>query len=136
MHSVGSNAEHGLPRTNADKRHAVTLLLNDEEWVQWSDREIARRCAVHHVFVGDMRRSLVTVTSEKPAKTYTTKHGTTAMMNTENIGKGRAYMPLAQIHGPLRRVFLFLRSFDPISYCPRIFLSKLPLQWHPQTQIR
>ena len=79
LHSEGANAEHGLPRTNADKRHAVMLLLKDEEWATWDDREIGRRCCVHHVFVGDLRRSLVTNTSEKPsAKTYTTKHGRTA----------------------------------------------------------
>jgi ParB-like chromosome segregation protein Spo0J len=43
LHSISSNDAHGLPRTNADKRRAVGLLLSDPEWGQWSDREIARR---------------------------------------------------------------------------------------------
>lgn len=87
LYSVGANATHGLPRTNADKRHAVTLLLQDEEWAQWSDREIARRCLVGHNLVSDMRRSLSSKDSEPRTKTYTTKHGTTATMRTENIGR-------------------------------------------------
>lgn len=87
LHSVGSNAEHGLPRTNADKRHAVLLLLKDEEWGAWADREIARRCAVGHNLVSEIRRSLSSKDSEKAKKTYTNKHGQTATMNTENIGR-------------------------------------------------
>jgi hypothetical protein len=89
LHSVGVNATHGLRRTNADKRQAVMTLLRDDEWSQWSDREIARRCAVHHNTVEKLRRELTgDLSSEKPEpRTYTTKHGTTAQMNTGNIGK-------------------------------------------------
>src|SRR5204863_6394655 len=55
LYAVGANASHGLRRTNADKRRAVGLLLADAEWRAWSDREIARRCAVDHRFVADVR---------------------------------------------------------------------------------
>lgn len=58
LFSVGANAAHGLRRTNTDKRKAVTTLLSDEEWQRFSDREIGRRCAVDHVFVGKLRREL------------------------------------------------------------------------------
>lgn len=85
--SVGANSSHGLRRTNDDKRRAVMTLLNDAEWVKWSDREIARRCAVHHDMVGKLRPSLAETASEDNSRTYTTKHGTTATMNTTNIGK-------------------------------------------------
>jgi hypothetical protein len=51
-----SNAEHGRPRTNADKRKAVRLLLADAEWGQWSDREIARHCQVSQWFVSRLRK--------------------------------------------------------------------------------
>ncbi len=87
LFSVGANDGHGIQRTNADKRKAVTTLLQDEEWNKWADREIARRCGVHHVFVGDVRRSLVIVTSDKDTVTYTTKHGTESTMNVEKIGR-------------------------------------------------
>ncbi|HAM56936.1 MAG TPA: hypothetical protein DCQ64_16670 [Candidatus Rokubacteria bacterium] len=58
LFSLAANASHGLRRTNADKRRAVTLLLQDAEWSQWSDREIARRCAVGRDLVGEIRRDL------------------------------------------------------------------------------
>lgn len=71
-------------------------MRNDPEWVHWSDREIARRCHVHHQMVATIRKQLtVNVHSEKPGvtadfrcedRTYTTKHGTVAKMKTDNIG--------------------------------------------------
>ena len=57
LFGIGANRAHGLPRSNADKRHAVALLLADPEWSQWSDREIGRRCQVSHVHVSRVRRS-------------------------------------------------------------------------------
>jgi transposase-like protein len=57
LYSVGANTKHGLPRTNADKRRAVELLLRDDEWSQKSDRWIAERCGVHHETVAKWRPS-------------------------------------------------------------------------------
>ncbi|MBQ1767409.1 MAG: hypothetical protein IIZ92_31520, partial [Aquincola sp.] len=86
LHSVGANAAHGLRRSNADKRKAVMLVLSDAEWAKWSDREIARRCQVTHPFVASIRASLVAVSSEPAAeRTYTTKHGTQAKMDTAGV---------------------------------------------------
>lgn len=79
-----ANQTHGLPRTNADKRKAVLTLLEDEEWGQWTDGEISRKCGVTQPFVSELRRSLKTVLSDR---TYITKHGTVATMHTENIGR-------------------------------------------------
>jgi hypothetical protein len=58
LHSAGANSDHGVRRTNADKRRAVMLLLKDPEWSQWSDREIARRCAVATDTVSRYRKEL------------------------------------------------------------------------------
>lgn len=58
LYSVGANATHGLRRTNADKRRAVMLLLGDEEWSQWSNREIARAAAVAESLVRKMKEEL------------------------------------------------------------------------------
>ena len=88
LYSWGANDKHGLPRSNADKRRIVTAILRDEQGRQWSDRDIAKRFGFSNTFVGNIRRSLSTVDSEEPTeRTYTTKHGTTAVMNTANIGK-------------------------------------------------
>jgi hypothetical protein len=85
LYSVGANGTHGLPRTNDDKRRAVMTLLNDAEWSKWSDREIARQCNVSHQMVAPLRASLTgRATSDR---TYTTKHGTIATMNTSAIGR-------------------------------------------------
>lgn len=74
--------------TNADKRRAVTKLLEDPEWSQWSNNKIARTCHVAPTFVSNLRKSLSTVDSEhSQERTYTNKHGDVAVMNTANIGK-------------------------------------------------
>jgi hypothetical protein len=92
--SVGANSTHGLRRSNQDKRNAVSKLLGDAEWVQWSDREIAKRCGVGAPLVGSIRMSLkeITVLSVNPNKegpttrTYVDQHGHTSTMKVENIG--------------------------------------------------
>jgi hypothetical protein len=58
LYSVGANAAHGLRRTNADKRRAVTVLLSDTEWRARSDRWIAEQCGVGHPFVAHVRGQL------------------------------------------------------------------------------
>lgn len=58
LHSVGANANHGLRRTNDDKRRAVETLLSDKEWAAWSDREIARRSGVTGPTVAAIRHEL------------------------------------------------------------------------------
>ena len=59
LHGIGSNASHGLRRTQADKRRAVERLLRDEEWSKWSDRQIAKVVKVDHKTVGKIRRELM-----------------------------------------------------------------------------
>ena len=92
LYSVKANAAHGLRRTNEDKRRAVAMLLEDEEWRQWSDYKIAEACGVSQPFVLGLRKSLITVISEP--RRYVTKHGTEAVMNTANIGKGKRAEPV------------------------------------------
>lgn len=97
LYSLGANQAHGLRRSNEDKRKAVTTMLQDEEWAKWSNGQVAKTCAVTPQYVGQVRASLEIVSSEKSGKpkqkqedkerTYTTKHGTTAVMKTENIGQ-------------------------------------------------
>lgn len=57
LHSTGVNAKHGMRRTYADKRKAVMTLLDDFEWSDWSNSEIARRCGVSPTFVSSLRDS-------------------------------------------------------------------------------
>ena len=102
LYSVGANASHGLRRTNADKRKAVMTVLENEEWIRWSNLEIARKCKVSEYLVRTLRKTLTSIkcsegevtsdqtlsnTVEQQKRTYRTKHGTIATMNTSNIGK-------------------------------------------------
>lgn len=87
LHSASANAQHGHRRTNADKRRSVMMLLNDSEWSRWSDREIARKCGVSPDTVNRYRRESSLSESDSEPRTYTTRHGTVATMNTGNIGK-------------------------------------------------
>lgn len=98
LHSLSANVEHGLRRSNADKRKAVLTMLTNKlvatngEGNPWSNREVARRCCVSLDLVNRLRDSLNESLSE-PVKTdraYTTKHGTTAVMKTRNIGRRKA----------------------------------------------
>lgn len=87
LFSVGANATHGLRRTNNDKRKAVETLLNDPEWAKWSNREIARRCAVDETSVRRYRENVTAALPQLEDRTYITKHGTIATMNTAKIGQ-------------------------------------------------
>jgi hypothetical protein len=89
LYSVGANAAHGLRRTNDDKRRAVMTILADKEWATWSDNAIAKACHVSNHLVSDVRASLTlnSPSEATDARTYTTKHGTVATMNTAKIGK-------------------------------------------------
>jgi hypothetical protein len=62
----------------------------DEEWSQWSDSEIARRCVIYQTTVSRYRREISFMQSlGEPGlpRTYTTKHGTVTTMKTEAIGR-------------------------------------------------
>jgi hypothetical protein len=66
MFSLRANAAHGLQRSNEDKRHGVLKLLEDFEYSDKSDREIAALCAVSHTFVARIRAGMKTASVRKP----------------------------------------------------------------------
>jgi hypothetical protein len=47
---------------------AVEVLLNDPEWVKWSDNKIAEKAAVSQQFVSLVRKELTTVVNSPAAK--------------------------------------------------------------------
>ncbi len=68
LRGVGSNASHGLRRTQADKRCAIERLLRDEEWSKWSNRRIAKAARVDHKTVDKVRRELLGGEFPTPAR--------------------------------------------------------------------
>lgn len=77
-YALGANAAHGLRRTNADKRKAVTLAL--KEYPKLSNRAISEICKVTHTYVNNVRSEVETVSTSrtgKDGKQYPTRSGGT-----------------------------------------------------------
>lgn len=55
LFSVGANAEHGMRRTNEDKRRSIETLLQDEEWGRRSDNWVASTAKVSPKTVARVR---------------------------------------------------------------------------------
>jgi ParB-like chromosome segregation protein Spo0J len=67
--ALGVNDKHGLKRTNADKRKAVSIALADLEWSLLTNREIGKICRVSHTFVNAIKERLeLEKTETKPKK--------------------------------------------------------------------
>jgi hypothetical protein len=72
LYACGANATHGQPRTIADKRNAVLMILNEGACKDWSARQVAVHCAVTHTLVNSIKKSLEAAsTPEKPEKKKT-----------------------------------------------------------------
>jgi hypothetical protein len=63
LYSTGSNFDHGLTRSNADKERAVAMLLDDIEYGEWPDEKIAR-----HVHVSPHTVRAIRARLDKPGK--------------------------------------------------------------------
>ena len=63
LYSTGSNFDHGLTRSNADKERAVAMLLDDIEYGEWADDKIAKHVHVDRKTVVAIRARL-----DKPGK--------------------------------------------------------------------
>jgi hypothetical protein len=85
LFAFGANTTHGLRRTSGDKRKAIMRLLNDAEWGQWSDREIAKHCGVDHKTVGTLRPAHLGNSPDKIRKVI--RNGSTYTMDTAKNGK-------------------------------------------------
>ena len=55
LHSFEANLGCGVRRTNADKRKAVKIVLQDPEWRNWNDTKIASRCHVSQQLVKEVK---------------------------------------------------------------------------------
>lgn len=95
LFSFGVNASHGLRRTNADKRKAVTGALQHPVSGQWGDRQIAKHCGVDHKTVAAVRAAIWGNSPDTPTERTVTRNGTSYQQNTSNIGKTDRPAPAA-----------------------------------------
>jgi hypothetical protein len=137
--SVGSNADHGKRRSNADKRRSVELLLKDQDWRSWSDREIAKQCAVTHPFVAEIRKNLSGNDYQIPASTETvrtaTRNGTTYKVRTGNIGakvKTEAEIEAAERRKVIKEADAFIAEMElkEKNVCELIDAHNIPAEYH------
>lgn len=128
LYACGANATHGLRRTNADKRRAVETLLRDEEWSQWSDREIARRCGVGNALVSEARKSIclnqTDAAAERTAERTVERNGKTYTQNTANIGRKPAAKPAPRAEEPEP-------DAPPPPSAPRVVAAPAPVAVEP-----
>lgn len=96
LYSVSANSKHGLRRSNADKRKSVLTLLNDEEWGQWSDREIARRCEVSDRMVNKYREEVTANLSQLESTRKVKRGDQEYTVDTSNIGSN----PKSSLYNP------------------------------------
>jgi hypothetical protein len=99
LFAAGCNSRHGSRRRPEDVRYCIRRMLQDSEWKDWPNNEIARRCKCDPHTVADEKRRLWEEThphyerahSEKGSKKtkFRTKHGTTSTMDTSKIGKNK-----------------------------------------------
>lgn len=70
LRAAGANHEHGLPRSNRDKRAAVAKLLADKVWAKRSDRWIAETCRVSRPLVADVREDMIKTKNALESEAY------------------------------------------------------------------
>lgn len=76
-YALGANDEHGLRRSNKDKRNAIEIALKDPKWSKWSNAEIARLCRVDDKTVAKVRTERNIPAPEKVKTKQKTKDGAT-----------------------------------------------------------
>jgi hypothetical protein len=99
LFSVGTNTTHGLRRTNADKRAAVSRLLNDFEWSKLSANEIAAKCGVSQPFVSKMKNETIN-NGYKTSDTDTNPEGS----EKQKLGRPRKNREPILVEGKPERV--------------------------------
>jgi uncharacterized ParB-like nuclease family protein len=73
LYSLGANRDHGLRRSNADKRKCVQTLLEDFEWGELSVNEMARICGVSPQLVTAVKLEMEGGTKVSTVKTNAPK---------------------------------------------------------------
>ncbi len=99
LYSVGANTEHGLRRSNGDKRKAALTLLKDDEWSSWSAREIARRCHVSESYIRQLKASHTAHCAQYESSERTFVHhktGKATRMQTARIGQAAKRRPAGE----------------------------------------
>lgn len=83
LFAVGANAQHGLRRTNADKRKSVEMLLALPKWKTASSRDVAEQCGVSNFLANEIIKRLL----ESNSRTVVGRDGRS--YNTTNLSTNK-----------------------------------------------
>lgn len=101
LFSVGANAISQVNRTSADKRRAVMVLLEDKEWSQWPQGEIAKTCKVSREYVNRVfQENKSSCDRSQDTSRKVERGGKTYEMKTGEIGKKDAETGTGQNSSP------------------------------------
>ena len=100
LFGIKANAKHGLPRTNADKRKCVGMLLEDSEWGKWSSTKIAKLAGVSDSFVEKQRRIIEQKDDGEAEERMVERKGKTYPMKKRGSARAKDASWLDAIHGP------------------------------------
>lgn len=88
LYAVGANGTHGLPRSNADKRKAVEMVLTQDAWATWPETKIAEVCRVSRTLVRSVMAERHLVEKQDSVREVT-RGGKTYKQDTTKIGKSQ-----------------------------------------------
>ena len=112
------NLDHGVRMTHDDKVRSARVLLQDDEWGQWSDRNIADKSGLSPTTVGKLRRDLAAATdgpSVHGGQMRTAiKGGKTIKINTAAIGKSKPASPLVAAVQAIQQAGAELKHTGPM----------------------
>ncbi len=111
LYAVGANRDHGLRRSRADVRRAITTLVQDAEWGQMANRAIAEKVGCSDKTVASVRDELVrcgnsaTEDTDQGAPPPTTQVGNFPNCDDEARGIPPSVNSLAEAVAGLNAVF-------------------------------
>ena len=88
LYAVGANDTHGLPRSNADKRRAIDMVLAQDAWATWPETKIAEACRVSRTLVRSVMEERHLVEKQDSVREVT-RGGKTYKQDTTKIGKSQ-----------------------------------------------
>lgn len=101
LFAYGANKTHGLRRSNADKRKAVSGML--AEFADWSDSRIAKHVGVDHKTVAAHRPAILGNSQDAPFERTVERNGRTYTQDVrgqKKSGQERARKPPPQMDAP------------------------------------
>lgn len=123
LYAMRANTTHGAPLLLSERKNNAKVMLEDEEWSQWSDRKIAEQCGLDHKTVGRLRGEL---SGEFPQiERLVERNGTVYTINTSNIGQRQPEPQPETEYATIEDIFpgdsAWKQEYVPTAVTPSVF---------------